>query len=179
MEKDIEKVLINAEEIDKLATNLGKQISQDYHGKRLLVICLLKGSIIFTADLLRKISISCEIDFMQASSYGDGTSSSREPKVLKDISYPLNDYDILIVEDIIDSGFTLDYVIRYLKSRNAKSVNVCTLLSKPSRREVDVYVKYIGKIIDDYFVVGYGLDFAEKYRNLPYIGVLKSEAYQK
>ncbi len=178
MNSDIERVLIDEKRLSEINKSLGERISRDYEGKRLLVVCVIKGSLIFTADLLRRISVPCELEFIQASSYGSGAVSSGRVEIKRDIPYPIDEYDILIVEDIIDSGRTLRSVIDHLEERNAKSVSVCTLLSKPSRREVDVDVKYIGEEVPDLFVVGYGLDYAERYRSLPYVGVLKPQVYE-
>ena len=178
MNSDIERVLIDEKRLSEINKSLGERISRDYEGKRLLVVCVIKGSLIFTADLLRRISVPCELEFIQASSYGSGAVSSGRVEIKRDIPYPIDEYDILIVEDIIDSGRTLRRVIDHLEERNAKSVSVCTLLSKPSRREVEVDVKYIGEEVPDLFVVGYGLDYAERYRSLPYVGVLKPQVYE-
>ena len=177
MLNDIEKVLISKEQLEQMVTKMGEQISKDYEGKNLLVISVLKGAAVFMSDIIRQISIPCQIDFMAASSYGKGTSTTGSVKILKDLDIDVTGFDILIVEDILDSGVTLSNIIKLLESRKARSVKVCTLLSKPARRQVEIPVAYEGFVVPDEFVVGYGLDFAEKYRNLPFIGVLKEEIY--
>ena len=179
MEKDIKRILVSKEELEKTVERLGKQISKDYEGKNLLLVSVLKGSVIFMADLMRHITVPCEIDFMSLSSYGSSTTSSMRIKVNKDLDICPEGYDVLIVEDILDSGKTLDYVINnMLKSKNPASVKICTLLDKPSRREVmTIKAEYSGMEVPNAFVVGYGLDYNEKYRNLPYIGELKEEIY--
>lgn len=177
MVNDIEKVLISEEQIKQKLVEMGEQISKDYKGKKLLVISILKGAAVFMSDLIRHITIPIQIDFMVASSYGKGTSTSGSVKIIKDLDIDVKDYDILIVEDILDSGVTLSNLITVLESRNPKSVKVCALLTKPSRRKVEVPLAYEAFEVADEFVVGYGLDYAEYYRNLPYIGVLKEEIY--
>lgn len=177
MENDIKKVLISQTELDEMVTKLGKQISEDYKGKNLLVVSVLKGAALFMADIIRKIDIPLQIDFMVVSSYGAGTSTSGSVKIIKDLDIDIKDYDILIVEDILDSGVTLSNLIKVLESRKPRSVNICALLTKPERRKVEVPLAYEGFVVPDEFVVGYGLDYDEKYRNLPYIGVLKEEVY--
>lgn len=177
MLEDIAKVLVTEEEIDKKVKEIGKKISEDYKGKNLLLVSILKGSVAFMADLMRAITIPCQIDFMSVSSYGSGVKSSGVVKIIKDIDVEIEGFDIVIVEDILDSGLTLSYLMDILKTRKAKSIKICTLLSKPERRKVDVKVSYEGFVIPDEFVVGYGLDYDEKYRNLPFIGVLKPEIY--
>jgi hypoxanthine phosphoribosyltransferase len=149
----------------------------DYGGKNLLMVSILKGSVVFMADLMRAISIPVRIDFMSVSSYGTGVKTSGVVKIIKDLDINLAGYDVLIVEDILDSGLTLKYIADLLKSRNPRSVAICTLLDKPERRKADISADYLGFEIPDKFVVGYGLDYAEKYRNLPFIGVLKPEVY--
>lgn len=180
MLEDIKRVLISKEELEKICADLGKQISKDYEGKNLLIVSILKGSIMFMSDLMKNITVNCKIDFMALSSYGSSTVGSTRVKVIKDLDIPLEGYDVLIVEDILDSGRTLDYVINNLmKSRGPASVKICTLLDKPSRRVVDtIKADYFGATVPDAFVVGYGLDFDEKYRNLPFIGELKEEVYK-
>ena len=153
------------------------RISRDYEGKNLLLVSVLKGSVLFMADLMRAISIPASVEFMSVSSYGSGTKTSGVVKIIKDLDIPLEGYDLLIVEDILDSGKTLEYIIEMLEARNPRSIKICTLLDKPDRRQVDISPDYSGFVIPDEFVVGYGLDYAEKYRNLPYIGVLKPEVY--
>lgn len=178
---DIKRVLVSKEELEKICSELGKKISEDYKGKKLLLVSILKGSIMFMSDLMKYITIPCEIDFMALSSYGNSTEGSTRVKVNKDLDIYPEGYDILIVEDILDTGRTLDYVINnLLKSRKPASVKICTLLDKPSRRVVDtIKAEYVGTQVPNAFVVGYGLDYAEKYRNLPFIGELKEEIYSK
>lgn len=177
MENDILKVLITEEELREKITALGRQISEDYRDKNLLMVSVLKGSVVFMADLMRAITIPCEIDFMSVSSYGSGVKTSGVVKIVKDLDIDLHDSDLLIVEDILDSGMTLSYIKQMLKQRGTKSIRICTLLDKPERRQVDLTPDYAGFTVPDEFVVGYGLDYAEKYRNLPYVGVLKPEIY--
>ena len=179
MKKDICRVLISEEQLKEKVTELGAQISKDYNGKKLLLVSILKGSVVFMADLMRAITIPASIDFMSVSSYGSGVKTSGVVKILKDLDQDLNGYDVLIVEDILDSGMTLSYLVELLKSRNPASVAICSLLDKPERHKVEIELKYKGFTIPDEFVVGYGLDYAEDYRNLPYIGVLKREVYEK
>ena len=179
MHKDIEKVLVTEREISKLTKRISTHIDKDLNGEPLLVIIILKGSTPFAMDLIKKLSMPVEIDFMQVSSYGKSTASSGFINLKKDIEQDITGKNVLIVEDIIDSGNTLFKIKTLFESRNAKSVRICTLLDKPSRRVVDVKVDYVGQEIPDEFVVGYGLDYDEKYRNLPYIGVLKKEVYTK
>ena len=166
------EVMISADEIRERIYELAAQINQDYqkNKKELVLIGLLRGSIIFMADLCRQIEIPHELDFMTASSYGSGTSSTRDVKILKDLDGQIAGKDVLIVEDIIDSGYTLSKVVEILQTRTPNSIQICTLISKPSRRVIDIYVKYVGFEIPDKFIVGYGLDYAQKYRHLPYIG---------
>jgi hypoxanthine phosphoribosyltransferase len=178
MTNDIKEVLITSEEITSITKDIASQINKDYQGKELLLLGLLKGSVNFMAELMKYITVKCTIDFMAVSSYGNGTESTGRVNILKDMSVNPKDKDIIIIEDIIDSGNTLSFMVDYLKAKKCKSVEIATLLNKPSRRKVDVPVKYTGKIIDDLFVVGFGLDYAEYYRNLPYIGVLKESVYE-
>lgn len=179
-ENDIACVLIKEEQIAKRVKELGGKISEDYKdSKDLLVIGILKGSIVFMADLIRSIDIHTSIDFMTVSSYGLGSTSSGKITVKKDLDTDIEGKDVLIAEDIIDSGKTLSNLIELLKARNPKSIKICALLNKPERREADIDVDYIGFDIPNEFIVGYGLDYAEKYRNIPYIGVLKREVYEK
>jgi hypoxanthine phosphoribosyltransferase len=177
LHKDIQEILYTAEDIQLKVKELGKQISWDYAGRNLLVICILKGAIIFMADLIKSMDIPLEIDFMAVSSYGQSTKSSGVVKIIKDLDIPVEGRDVMIVEDIIDSGLTLSYLIDVLERRNALSVAVVALFDKPARRTVDLEPDYKGYTLPDAFVVGYGLDYAEKYRNLPYIGILKEEVY--
>lgn len=178
MKNDIEKVLYSEEAIEKKVKEIGEKISKDYADKDLLVVVILKGSAIFAADLVRNISIHCNMDFMAVSSYGSGTESSGEVKILKDITN-IEGRDVLIVEDIVDSGITLSHLLELLQKRNPNSIEIATLLNKPSRRVAKVDVKYYGYEVPNEFLVGYGLDYDEKYRNLPYIGILKREVYEK
>ena len=177
MRKDICRVLISEEELKNKITELGAQISKDYEGKQLLLVSILKGSVVFMADLMRAITIPAKIDFMAVSSYGSGVKTSGVVKILKDLDQDLNGYDVLIVEDILDSGMTLSYLVELLKSRNPASVAICSLLDKPERHKVEIELKYKGFTIPDEFVVGYGLDYAEKYRNLPFVGILDPKVY--
>lgn len=177
MEKDIEKVLISEEEIKKIVSDLGARISEDYKDKNLLMVSVLKGSVVFMADLMRAVTIPCRIDFMSVSSYGSGAKTSGVVKIIKDLDLNLEGYDLLVVEDILDSGKTLDYLLKVLKQRNPSSIKICTFLDKPERRQVDLFADYSGTTVPDEFVVGYGLDYDEKYRNLPYVGALKRSVY--
>ncbi len=176
---DIDKVLISEDELHETVKELGQQISRDYKGKDLLLISVLKGSIVFMADLMRAIDIPCRIDFMSVSSYGSGLKSSGAVKIIKDLDNNIEGKNVLIVEDILDSGKTLSYICEMLYARNAASIRICTLLDKPERREVEINAHYIGKVVPNEFVVGYGLDYDELYRNLPYVGVLKPKIYAK
>lgn len=178
MLKDIKDVYYSEEKLQSIVKDLGRRISEDYKGKNLLLVSVLKGSVVFMADLMRAITVPCEIDFMCVSSYASGTSSSGVVKIIKDLDINLEGKDVLIVEDILDSGRTLNYIISILEKRNPASIRICTLLDKPERRVVDLYADYSGAEVPDEFVVGYGLDYDEKYRNLPYVGVLKEEVYQ-
>ena len=177
MVNDIREVLLTKEEIEAVVKELGKKITEDYKGKNLFLITVLKGAVVLLGDLMRAIEMPCEIEFMVLSSYGSGTTSTGSVKIVKDIDLPLEGKDVLIVEDILDTGFTLSFLVDLLKSRNPKSIEICTLLDKPDRRKVEISAKYTGRKIPDEFVVGYGLDYDEKYRNLPFIGVLKPEVY--
>ncbi|WP_091745612.1 hypoxanthine phosphoribosyltransferase [Propionispora vibrioides] len=178
MMDDVERVLISTEELKQRIADMGKQISQDYAGKEILMIGVLRGAVIFMADLARAIDIPVAIDFMAVSSYGAGTSSSGVVRILKDLDETVEGKHILVVEDIIDSGLTLNYLLDNIKSRKPASLRMCTLLNKPERRKVNVHIDYNGFTIPDHFVVGYGLDYAEKYRNLPFIGILKPAVYE-
>ena len=179
MREDIERVLFSEEQLEEIVSRLGAQISKDYEGKNLLLVSVLKGSIVFMADLMRHITIPCEIDFMAVSSYGSGTESAGIVKILKDLDRSIAGKDLLIVEDILDSGRTLDSLSNLLKSRKVNSFKICTLFDKPDRRDKNVNIKvdYSGAVIPDAFIVGYGLDYDEKYRNLPYVGILKPSVY--
>jgi len=176
---NIKEVLISEAEIQAICKSLGEQISKDYKGKRLLLVSVLKGAVVFLADLMRYIDLDCEIDFMVVSSYGSGTVSTGQVKIIKDLNIDIKDYDLLIVEDILDTGITLSNLMRLLSVREPKSIKICTLLDKPDRRAAEVKADYIGRQIPDEFVVGYGLDYDEKYRNLPFVGILKREVYEK
>ncbi|NLW43431.1 MAG: hypoxanthine phosphoribosyltransferase [Tissierellia bacterium] len=178
MHKDIEAILFDEEAISERIKVLAKQIAEDYKGKDLTCICILKGGVFFMTDLLKELDMSVMVDFMDVSSYGASTISSGEVRIIKDLDHSIKDKDVLVVEDIIDTGITLNYVVDLLKSREANSVEIVTLLNKKERREIELDIKYCGFDIPDYFVVGYGLDFNEKYRNLPYIGYLKEELYK-
>lgn len=177
LNRDLEKVLITREEIAAEVEKLGEQISADYRGKDLLLISVLKGSVVFMADLMRAITIPASIDFMAVSSYGAGTKSSGVVKIIKDIDIELAGKDLLLVEDILDSGMTLQYLKELLGGRNPASIRVCALCDKPSRRTAPVQPDYVGFEVPDEFIVGYGLDYDERYRNLPDIGILKPEIY--
>lgn len=166
-------VLIPQEELEARIREMAAQISKDYEGESLHLVCILRGSIFFTCELAKYITVPVTIDFMSVSSYGDGTESTGRIKIMKDLDDPIKDKNVLVVEDIIDSGRTLSHLLSFLKVREPKSLKLCTLLDKPDRRVVDVDVDYVGKEIPDLFVVGYGLDYAQKYRNLPYIGVVE------
>lgn len=178
MNEDIKKILISEEELENKVKALGAKITADYKNKDLLLVCVLKGAVIFVSDLMRTIDLPLDIDFMAISSYGSNTKSSGVVRILKDLNASIEGRHVLIVEDIIDSGLTLSYLVDNLKSRGPASVEICTILDKPDRRVADLEIKYIGFQVPDEFVVGYGLDYAEKYRNLPYIAVLKEEIYQ-
>ena len=180
MHKDIERILLSEEELDTIISRIAKELDRDYSGedKRLVLLCILKGSVVFMGELMKKITVPVEIDFMRVSSYGGGTESTGTINIILDLMRKdLDRSDILIVEDIIDSGRTLAHLAQYLKLKGARSVKTCTLLDKPYRREVPFEVDYVGKEIPDEFVVGYGLDYDEKYRALPYVGILKPEIY--
>ncbi|WP_019123143.1 hypoxanthine phosphoribosyltransferase [Brevibacillus massiliensis] len=179
MDNDIKEILLTERQIADKVQELGKQLSDEYRGKNPLVICVLKGAVVFMADLIRQIDIPCEMDFMAVSSYGNSTESTGVVRILKDLDTPVQNRHVLIVEDIMDSGLTLSRLVEQLKHREAASVKVVTLLNKPERRKVDISPDYSGFTIPDEFVVGFGLDYGEKYRNLPYIGILKPEVYSK
>ena len=178
MPEEIKEVLLSEEEIKAKVKELGAQITKDYAGKEILLIGILRGVIIFMADLARNIDLPVTLDFMVVSSYGRSTVSSGSVKIVKDLEESIEDKHVLIVEDIIDSGLTLKYLLDNLRMRKPASIRVATLLSKPARRKSDIEVDYNGFVIPDEFIVGYGLDYANKYRNLPYIGILKPEAYK-
>lgn len=178
MSDDIEKIIIPENELQDIVKNLGKQISEDYKDKDLLLVSILKGSIMFMSDLMKNIDIPCNIDFMAVSSYGSGAKTSGVVKIIKDLDKSIEGKDLLIVEDILDSGRTLSYIKEILMARHPKSIRICTLFDKPDRREVDLYADYIGSKVPNEFIVGYGLDYDEYYRNLPYIGALKRSVYE-
>lgn len=177
MLNDIKEVLYSEEQLQQICQRLGKQISEDYKDKNLLLVSVLKGSVVFMADLMRNITIPARIDFMSVSSY-DGTKTTGNVKIKLDLELDLQGYDLLIVEDILDSGITLHSLRAMLSLRNPNSIKICTLLDKPERRSANIKADYIGTQVPDEFVVGYGLDFDEKYRNLPFIGILKPEVYE-
>ncbi len=178
MNDSIEKVLFSEKDISDIVSRLGAQISKDYADKNLLLVSVLKGSVVFMADLMRSITIPCEIDFMVVSSYGSGTTTSGNIKIIKDLNIDVKDYDLLIVEDILDSGVTLSSLKGMLEARQPASVRICTFLDKPERRKADIKADYSGSEVPDEFIVGYGLDYDEKFRNLPYVGILKRECYE-
>lgn len=178
MINDMKEILLSEEILRNKIKELGKQISEDYKDRDLMLVGVLKGSVMFMADLMKEIHIPCTMDFMAVSSYGNATETSGVVRILKDLDSQIEGKDVLIVEDIIDSGVTLKYLLEYLRARKPKSLEVACLLNKPERRKVDIYTKYFGFNVPDFFLVGYGLDYAEKYRNLPYIGILKEEVYK-
>ncbi|WP_414045462.1 hypoxanthine phosphoribosyltransferase [Macrococcus equi] len=179
MHNDIESIVLTKEQIEAACKRLGEEITADYEGKLPLCIGILKGSILFMADLIRHIDTQVEIEFMDVSSYHGGTESTGEVKILKDLDVSVEGRDLIIIEDILETGTTLNAIIDLMKYRKANSIEIVTLLDKPMRRKVDIEAKYVGEKIPDDFVVGYGLDYQEKYRNLPYIGLLKEEVYSK
>ena len=181
MEKhsDIQSVLISEEALAAKVAEMGQAISRDYAGKKLIVIGVLKGSVVFMADLIRQITIPVEMDFMAVSSYGAGVKTTGVVKILKDLDRLIEGYDVLVVEDILDSGMTLSYLTELLRDRNPASIHIATLLDKPERRKVEIKPDYVGFTIPDEFVVGYGLDYAELYRSLPYVGILDPKVYTK
>ena len=174
--RGVSKVLLDEDAVATRVAELGSEVSGDYAGKDLLLVGVLKGAVFFMADLMRQLTIPCEVDFMAISSYGASTDSSGVVRILKDLDINIEGRDVLVVEDIIDSGLTLSYLMRMLESRNPASLEVCALLTKPARREIDVPVRYTGFEIPNEFVIGYGLDFGERYRNLPYVAVLDPDA---
>ncbi len=178
LESNIRNILLSESDLEAIVDRLAKQITEDYADKQLLMVGILKGSMVFMADLMRKIKINTKIDFMSVSSYGTGTTSSGEVQIIMDLRSPIGEYDVLLVEDILDSGATLHYIKKLLLQRDPRSIKIATLFDKPERRKADIHADYVGTCVPDEFIVGYGLDFAEDYRNLPYIGVLKPEAYQ-
>jgi hypoxanthine phosphoribosyltransferase len=170
---DIGEIIVQADELQHRVEELGAQISRDYAGRDLLLVGVLKGAVFFLADLMRQIDVPCEVDFMAVASYGSATESSGVVRILKDLDMAIEGRDVLIVEDIVDSGLTLQYLLRSLQTRNPASLEVCALLTKPSRRAIDLPARYIGFEIPDKFAIGYGLDHAERYRNLPYVAALR------
>lgn len=179
MHPHVEKILLEEDKIKQKVHELGQQITRDYQGESILMVGILKGAMIFLADLVRHIDVPTYFDFMAVSSYGTGTISSGAVRILKDLDRSIEGKHVIIVEDIVDTGLTLQYLVENMKARRPASLKICTLLDKPSRRKVNVNIDYNGFSIPDEFVVGYGLDFSEKYRNLPYIAVLKPEIYTK
>lgn len=178
MTDDIKDILFSEKQLHDMVARMGNEISRDYADKKLLLVSILKGSVIIMADLMREIKIPTEIDFMAVSSYGGDTKTSGTVKIIKDLDRDIAGYDVLIVEDILDSGRTLSYLLEILSARNPKSIRICTLFDKPERREVaEIKADYAGSTVPDEFIVGYGLDYAQKYRNLPFVGVLKEEVY--
>ena len=179
MDNLIKEVLFSKEEINNKVKELAEQIDRDYKGKKVLCIGILKGSVVFLSDIIRELKGDVEIDFMAVSSYGNSTTSSGIVRILKDLNYDIEGRDVVIIEDIIDTGVTLKYLCEYLTARKPNSLKICCLLDKPERRKADIKADYIGFQIPDYFVVGYGIDYAEMFRQLPYIGVPKEEVYTK
>ena len=175
---DVSEILYTEEKLQEIVQAMGRRITEDYQGKNLFLVSVLKGSLIFMADLMWAIDLPCAIDFLSVSSYGAGTTTSGEVRILKDLDSTLEGRDVLVVEDILDSGVTLSFLLKNLSARQPRSIRLCTLLDKPERRKVDIRPDYVGAVVPDEFIVGYGLDYAEKYRNLPFIGVLKPEIYQ-
>lgn len=179
MHEDLKEIWFDEDQLQDAVRELGRTISRDYTGKNLLLVGILKGCFVFMADLVRAITIPCTVDFMSVSSYGSGTKPSGAVRIIKDLDLPLENYDVLLVEDILDSGSTLNCVKDILSRRNPNSLKICTMFDKPSRRQVNIQADYVGYEIADEFIVGYGLDYDERYRNLPYVGILKSEVYSK
>lgn len=177
MNNDILKVLLSEEQLDKRVTELGRELSERFQGQEPLFVGVLKGSFVFMSDLVRRVDLKCSVDFMAVSSYGNGTTSTGAVKIMKDLSEDIAGRPIIIVEDILDSGVTLNYLRGYLNNRKPASITIVTLLDKPARRKADIQADFFGFEVPDEFVVGYGLDYAEKYRNLPYVGILKPEVY--
>jgi hypoxanthine phosphoribosyltransferase len=175
LERSVGQILVDEETLQARVRDLGREISADYAGRDLLLIGVLKGAVFFMADLMRRLTVSCEVDFMAISSYGGATETSGVVRILKDLDLNIEGRDVLVVEDIIDSGLTLSYLMRNLEARRPASLEICSLLTKPGRRRIDVPVRYVGFEIPDRFVIGYGLDFAERFRNLPYVAVLSDE----
>ena len=172
LERGVEEILIDEDRLQSRISELGHEISSDYEGRDLLLIGVLKGAVFFMSDLMRRLTVPCEIDFMAISSYGAATDSSGVVRILKDLDINIEGRHVLVVEDIIDSGLTLSYLVRNLEARNPATLEICALMTKPERREIEVDVRYVGFEIPNRFVIGYGLDFAERYRNLPFVAVL-------
>ncbi len=177
MKEDIKEILYSENDLRKRIKEIGTTISEEYKGRELVLIGVLKGSVMFMSDLMKEIDIPCNMDFMAVSSYGNSTQSSGVVRILKDLDFQIEGKDVLIVEDIIDTGVTLKYLVEYLKARKPNSIEICCLLNKQERRKADISAKYLGFEVPDFFLVGYGLDYDEKYRNLPFIGILKEEIY--
>ena len=178
MDKDIQKILLTQSQIQSRVAAMGREITKDYEGKSPLLVGVLKGCFVFMADLIRQIPLYCDVDFMVVSSYGNGTSTTGAVSIDKDLSQDIEGRDVIIVEDILDSGLTLNYLTGYLRHRQPASIRIATLLDKPARRRASVKADYVGFQVEDDFVVGYGLDYGQRYRNLPYIGILRPEIYQ-
>lgn len=179
MQNDVERILMTEEEIKEVNSKIGAQITKDYQGKELLVVGILKGSSIFMSDLIRNINLPLQIDYMVVSSYGSATESSGVVRIVKDLQHSIENKHILIVEDIVDTGLTLAYIKEILQGREPASIKICTLLDKPARRKKDVKIDYVGAEVPDGFIIGYGIDYAEYYRNLPYVAILKPSVYEK
>ena len=177
MHKDLERILVSKQELEKRIAELARDINNDYRGKEPIFLGVLKGSVIFLSDLVRSVDLDCTMDFIGLSSYGNASATSGSVRITKDIEKDVEQRDIIIVEDILDSGYTMSYLVDYLKSKAPSSIRICVLLDKPARRKTEVHSDYFGFEVPDDFVVGYGLDYAERYKNLPYIGVLKPEIY--
>ena len=178
MKKDVKEILYSREKLELRIKEIGERISIDYKDKDLVLIGVLKGSVMFMAELMKSISIPCSMDFMAVSSYGNSTTTSGVVRILKDLDDEIEGKHVMIIEDIIDSGITLKYLMEYLRGRKPQSIEIACLLNKPERRRVELEVKYIGFDVPDFFLIGFGLDYAQKYRNLPYIGILKEEIYK-
>lgn len=179
MKNDVEEILLTESEIQTINKQIGQQITKDYQGKEIFVVGILKGSTIFMSDLIRQINVPLQIDYMVVSSYGSSTQSSGVVRIVKDLQHSIEGKHVLIVEDIVDTGLTLAYIKEILKGRDPASIKICTLLDKPIRREKDIDIDYVGTEVPDGFIVGYGIDYAEYYRNLPYVGILKASVYEK
>lgn len=174
---DVERILIDKDQLSGIVKGLGERISKDYKNKNLLMISILKGAIVFMSDLMRYVTIPCKIDFMSVSSYNGGIQSTGVVKILKDLDTPIDSYDVLVVEDILDSGRTLSYILKILKAKNPKTIKICALFDKPFARKCKIEADYVGTQIPNEFVIGYGMDYKEEYRNLPFLGILKPSVY--